>query len=152
MYSQLLRLYIAPRDFIIRFSKFESFLKEHNIGNEQCVQDTITDTVRSPMSEQMIRETVSYIEKWGMKISSDSNGDNPIDKEWKVLSGGECQRILLAISLASRPRVLLLDEATSGLDGESEKKVEQSVLDYIKDFGAAALWVTHSDDIAERLL
>ena len=144
--------FVAPRDFIIRFSKFESFMKKNNIGNDHCIDDTVADTVRSPIAAQMVQETTSYIENWGMKMPTDNTGENPLNKEWKVLSGGECQRILLAIALASRPRVLLLDEATSGLDEESEKKVEQSILDYVKNFGAAALWVTHSDDIAERLL
>jgi ABC-type iron transport system FetAB ATPase subunit len=60
--------------------------------------------------------------------------------------------MMLAIALASRPCVLLLDEATSGLDGESEQKVEESVLEYVKTRDAAVLWVTHSGYIAERLL
>jgi ABC-type iron transport system FetAB ATPase subunit len=60
--------------------------------------------------------------------------------------------MLLAIAMASHPRVLLLDEATSGLDSESERKVEKSVKDYVKTHNAAVLWVTHSDDIAERML
>ena len=108
--------------------------------------------MRSPIAEQMIRDTTLYIEQWGMKLPTERGTDHPIDKEWKVLSGGECQRMLLAIALASRPSVLLLDEATSGLDGDSERKVEESVLKYVMNNDAAALWVTHSDDIAERLL
>lgn len=112
----------------------------------------MAETTRSSMAEQMIRETASYIEQWGMKLPTDNGADHPLDKEWKVLSGGECQRMLLAIALASHPRVLLLDEATSGLDGQSERKVEESILEYIKKNEAAALWITHSDDIAERLL
>jgi ABC-type iron transport system FetAB ATPase subunit len=141
----------APRDFIIRLSKFES-MTHLGTDESQCVDDTITDTVHSPKADQMIQETMSYIEKWGMKLPTDKGTDHPIDKEWKVLSGGECQRMILAIALASRPRILLLDEATSGLDGESERKVEESVLEYVKNFNAACLWVTHSDDIAERLI
>ena len=104
------------------------------------------------MAADMIYQTISYIEQWGMKSQHEHGGDHHIDKEWKVLSGGECQRMLLAIALASRCRVLLLDEATSGLDGESERKVEESVLEYVKTWDAAVLWVTHSDEIAERLL
>jgi ABC-type iron transport system FetAB ATPase subunit len=126
--------------------------KDTNAEEDQCVEDTMAETMRSPMAEQMIRETTSYIEQWGMKIPNDNNSDHPINKEWKVLSGGESQRILLAIALASRPRVLLLDEASSGLDSVSERKVEESILGYVKNNDAAALWVTHSDDIADRVL
>ena len=60
------------------------------------------------MAFQMIQETSSYIEKWGMKLPTDESTDHPIDKEWKILSGGECQRMILAIALASRPQVLLV--------------------------------------------
>ena len=60
--------------------------------------------------------------------------------------------MILAIAMASRGRILLLDEATSGLDNEIQKRVEESVVDYVKTNGAAVLWVTHSEDIAERLL
>ena len=126
--------------------------KHGNADEDQCVEDTIAETMRSPMAEQMIRETTSYIEQWGMKLPNSNNNDHPIDKEWKVLSGGESQRMLLAIALASHPRVLLLDEASCGLDSVSERNVEESILEYVKNHDAAALWVTHSDDIADRLL
>jgi len=59
--------------------------------------------------------------------------------------------MILAIAMASRPQILLLDEATAGLDNETEKRVEISVVDYVRQRGACALWVTHSEDIAERL-
>ena len=78
------------------------------MDEELCIEDTIAETVRSPMAFQMIQETSSYIEKWGMKLPTDESTDHPIDKEWKILSGGECQRMILAIALASRPQVLLV--------------------------------------------
>ncbi|KAL3800185.1 hypothetical protein HJC23_001106 [Cyclotella cryptica] len=137
----------TPRDFIKRLSKFHSLATERDAGD-----DNIAQTAGSPMEADMIQQTISYIERWGMKSPNEHGGDHHIDKEWKVLSGGECQRMLLAIALASRPRVVLLDEATSGLDAESERKVEESVLEYVKTWDAAVLWVTHSDEIAERLL
>jgi ABC-type iron transport system FetAB ATPase subunit len=86
------------------------------------------------------------------EYGDDHGHQHPLDREWKTLSGGESQRMILAIAMASRGRILLLDEATSGLDNEIQKRVEESVVDYVKTNGAAVLWVTHSEDIAERLL
>ncbi|ACI64175.1 predicted protein, partial [Thalassiosira pseudonana CCMP1335] len=106
------------------------------------------------------RQSVRYVTQYKVDIPGTprdfilrmSFSNHFLNKEWKVLSGGESQRMLLAIALASRPQILLLDESTSGLDGASERKVEDSVLDYVKRWGACVLWVTHSDDIAERML
>ncbi len=46
----------------------------------------------------------------------------------------------------------LLDKGTSGLDDETQKRLENSVVYYMKMNCAAVLWVVHNKDIAERLL
>ena len=46
----------------------------------------------------------------------------------------------------------LLDKGMSGLDNETQKRLENSVVYYVKMNGAAVLWVVHNKDIAERLL
>jgi hypothetical protein len=46
----------------------------------------------------------------------------------------------------------LLDKGTSGLDDETQKCLENSIVYYVKMNGAAVLWVLHNKDIAERLL
>lgn len=130
----------TPRDFIDRINRFRSY--STHVGTD------------------MTRATIAYLEDWGMATSiidpaslKLENEHNPfLDKEWKSLSGGESQRMLLAIALSTKPRILLLDECTSGLDMKTEQRVENSLIDYVKGSGAAILWVTHSEDIANRLL
>lgn len=75
-----------------------------------------------------------------------------LDSEWKVLSGGESQRVLLAIALASKPRVLLLDESTSALDVDSKRRVEDLVRRQAQEFGLASVWITHDEDQKKRLI
>jgi ABC-type iron transport system FetAB ATPase subunit len=46
----------------------------------------------------------------------------------------------------------LLDKGTSGVDNETQKCLENSIVYYVKMNGMAVLWVVHNEDIAERLL
>jgi putative ABC transport system permease protein len=70
-----------------------------------------------------------------------------LDRPWLELSGGESQRVMIAIGLATKPRVILLDEPTSALDDASKRLVENAVA----KIDCAVIWVTHDEVQAERL-
>ncbi len=67
------------------------------------------------------------------------------------LSSGERQRLALARLLANAPELLLLDEPTAHLDETTTHKVERVILNYLHERTAAALWVTHAADQADRI-
>jgi len=66
------------------------------------------------------------------------------------LSGGESQRVALAVAIGPRPQVLLADEPT----GELDEATASAVLDLLSGLraeeGAAILTVTHNLRVAER--
>ena len=68
----------------------------------------------------------------------------------KQLSGGEKQRVGIARALAADPPLLLLDEPFAALDPVTRYDMQQHFLKLRKDFGKAALFVTH--DLREALL
>jgi oligopeptide/dipeptide ABC transporter ATP-binding protein len=59
------------------------------------------------------------------------------------LSGGMCQRVMIAMALATRPRLLLADEPTTGLDVIVAARIMELLRDLGRQSGAAILLITH---------
>jgi putative ABC transport system ATP-binding protein len=68
----------------------------------------------------------------------------------RLLSGGEAQRVAVAMALANEPDLLLADEATGELDSDSADQVMQLILDANRERGLTVLFVTHSAELAAR--
>jgi len=66
------------------------------------------------------------------------------------LSGGMCQRVMIAIAAICRPRLLLADEPTAGLDSASQEQFLSLLADINRDFGTAILFISHDLSIARR--
>jgi ABC-2 type transport system ATP-binding protein len=69
---------------------------------------------------------------------------------WRRLSGGEQQRLSLALALIGRPEVLFLDEPTAGVDPEGRATI-RTVIAERRDAGACVILTTHELGEAERL-
>lgn len=62
------------------------------------------------------------------------------------LSGGQCQRVLIARALVAAPKLLILDEPATGVDTPSKKKFYDLLLSLCRDRGMTILFVTHDID------
>jgi len=69
---------------------------------------------------------------------------------WRRLSGGEQQRLSLALALVGKPRVLFLDEPTAGVDPEG-RIVVRDIIAAQRDRGICVILTTHELAEAERL-
>ena len=67
------------------------------------------------------------------------------------LSGGMCQRIMLAIALVLRPRVLIADEPTSGLDVTLQAEILERLKALCREQGSSILLITHDMGIVASM-
>ncbi|WP_315744230.1 MULTISPECIES: ABC transporter ATP-binding protein [unclassified Bradyrhizobium] len=64
------------------------------------------------------------------------------------LSGGMCQRVVIALALACNPQLLIADEPTTGLDVTTQKAVMDLVVELTKSRGMSTILITHDLGLA----
>lgn len=67
------------------------------------------------------------------------------------LSGGQCQRIVIAMALACKPGILLCDEPTTALDVTVQKQIMETVGRLQQELGFAMIFVTHNLAVAAAM-
>lgn len=73
-----------------------------------------------------------------------------IDRRLGALSGGELQRVLLALALDPIPNILLLDEPVSGVDQNGLDLFYQILMDIKKDYDLSIILVSHDLDLVYK--
>ena len=83
------------------------------------------------------------------------NDDEFLRRYAHQLSGGQVQRVALAMAFLPKPKVLVLDEPTTGLDVTTQKMVLDTMAQLCRSHGVCALYVTHDlavvANIADRV-
>ena len=78
------------------------------------------------------------------------HGEELIDKRVGTLSGGELQRVLLALALEPLPNILILDEPLSGVDVEGMSSLMDMLDEIRRTYDLSILMTTHDFSILER--
>lgn len=98
---------------------------------DHVVLPLLSQGANRPLAEVRAREILALFDLAGLS-----------DRQFRRLSGGEAQRLMLARAMATRPDLLLIDEPTAQLDLATAKTVND-VLGGISQSGAIVLVATH---------
>ncbi len=78
------------------------------------------------------------------------HGRDLIDKRVGTLSGGELQRVLLALALEPLPNILILDEPLSGVDVEGMQSLMDMLSEILHEYDLSILMTTHDFSMLPR--
>ncbi len=98
-------------------------------------------TKKSP--KDMRKKALELIEKVGMLHKKDSYPEQ--------MSGGEQQRIAIAVALANEPDILLADEPTGAVDSKTSNKIQDLFRSLNKELGITIIIVTHDISLANKV-
>ena len=85
-----------------------------------------------------------------MECLSRVHGEELINKRVGTLSGGELQRVLLALALEPTPNILILDEPLSGVDVEGMETLMDMLDEIRKNYDLSILMTTHDFSLLPR--
>lgn len=118
-----------------RYALFPNMTVEQNVAFGLRMQK-----VKADESQARVREVLALVELGNFA------GRYP-----HQLSGGQCQRVALARSLVTRPRLLLLDEPLSALDARIRKHLREQIRAIQRELGLTTIFVTHDQEEALTL-
>lgn len=112
-----------------------SFSPVHTVGNQ------LTEAIQlhTEMSDKEAQETaIQWLSHVGIP-----NPTRRLDEYPYRLSGGQCQRAMIAMALSTNPRILIADEPTTALDVTTQAQILNLLQRLQSETGMAMIFITH---------
>jgi subfamily B ATP-binding cassette protein MsbA len=104
------------------------------------IRNNIAFGVEAPDPKAIERAAqIAYVDEFAAELPQGL--DTPVGDRGTLLSGGQRQRIAIARALLKDAPILILDEATSALDNESERRIQQALVELKR--GRTTLVIAH---------
>jgi peptide/nickel transport system ATP-binding protein len=111
------------------------------------VGDQIEDVLRQHVQQAIVgdygEKAIEALEQVKIARSRERYHAYPFE-----LSGGMCQRVVIALALACNPQLLIADEPTTGLDVTTQKAVMDLVVELTRRRGMSTILITHDLGLA----
>lgn len=139
------------------FSKLRIGYVPQQLPFDRQMPLTVRDLLACTLSSRPIWTGVSAKTRTlALQTLSAAKAESLIDKRLGALSGGELQRVLLALALSPLPDLLILDEPVSGVDQNGQALFLDTVKELKKNHHMAVLLVSHDMELvrcyADRVL
>ena len=101
---------------------------------------------RRPLFLGVSRGTLAVMKNLLQRVWAPDLLDRPV----AALSGGELQRVLLALALEPKPELLLLDEPAAGIDFQRQEEFYDLIADLNRQTGVSILLVSHELSVVSK--
>ncbi|MBE5958402.1 MAG: ABC transporter ATP-binding protein [Lachnospiraceae bacterium] len=91
------------------------------------------------------------IREMALRLLQDVGMESQQNKFPSQLSGGEQQRVAIAVALANNPQILLADEPTSAVDSKTAHQILKLLYKLNKEKGVTIIMVTHDTALSDKV-
>jgi len=130
-----------------------SFFRNKNIGIIfqffNLLNDlTVIENISMPLLLRGVSRKIAYHK--AMELVKELDLVERANYKTNLLSGGESQKVAIARSLITEPKIILADEPTGNLDTENTEKIIKLLINSCKEFNSSLLIVSHDENIIKH--